>query len=399
MEVNKTINCWKIPTTKITVEIIPYLFLGYKVHTLQLFESIGGNISRGELVIELTTDIREDTKDMAAIYDWDIVEIKIDDGQTDVSYDIFGWVMSRESIPNDCIKITFYVYPLKEGEPFKNREFFTCPQVTCYPTYKQPKQLNNIIQQLWNGDKAFEIRCESDLTELPSYIWQRNETNCQLLTKILYSYKKNSIFGYSLSGGFIKDIIGKDWMNRTEPCVMQVGQHESEQSTGLSRNTEYLLHQKFQDPWENIDSTQHPGSDKSTNIIISTVDGYRYLYTTQEWNQMQTNYRFNKKNLDTSFYSSLEINTPNQLPRFKLGDTIVYTHIKDGSKNKEKIFMVSSNQFYIAAPDVEDTDQWGNKFSVTSVLRGLEENHSSMFPTDKYPDLEELDVFKAGIIN
>ena len=83
--------------------------------------------------------------------------------------------------------------------------------------------------------------------------------------------------------------------------------------------------------------------------------------------------------MESKLYSSLTIITPNTIPNFKIGDTVIYKRSTDKQKYDSDTFTISKMVFFISTEGEKDAN--GHEFSVTSVLRGVKENGEIM-PTD-----------------
>ena len=198
----------------------------------------------------------------------------------------------------------------------------------------------------------------------------------QYMKTFIYSYKENSIFGYGIGGLFIKDMISED-----EPNKIVLGQLETTQETGFSRNFEYRLHQKYQEHWG------EESSDGQFSVITHDKD---YFISSKEFSAMLYNYRQNKMIMGTRFFSSFQTYTVHSLPSPRLGECVSYTQKVDGENNKEGLFINSSNQYFFANPIMSSNrDQHENTFSVTSVYRGIEDNQQDIFKEEK----ETADIF------
>ena len=373
-----------LPGTQIVVEISPYDLLGYEFHTLSLFEEIGGKLVQGKLSMA-PKQLHQEIEDQQAVYNWNSVYISIKDYSNEISYYIFGWITRKETIEK-MLCIDFISFPYYKGGDTYCRQFLTLTKSKYYKIERQGAEegLKQLVCSIWKGPWQREpwpdIRCTSVSNNLlPEYIWQRNESDYAFLNKILYSYKENSIFGYGLSGLFIKDIISEN-----EPNKLVLGQVETTQETGFSRNFEYRLHQKHQNPWE-----QQGESEEDTGQFSVLTHDSDYSILSKDFSAMLYNYRQNNMIMKTRFFSSFQTYTVHQLPQSKLGECVSYTQKVDGENNKEGLFINSSNQYFFANPMSGDRDHHGNIFSVTSIYRGIEDNQQDLFKEQK----EVVDIF------
>ena len=373
-----------IPGTEIIIEISPFELLGYEFHTLTLYEEIGGKLAQGKLTLA-PKQLQGEVEDQQAVYQWNNLYISIKDYSNDISYYIFGWITRKETIEK-MLCVDFVVFPYYSGgEENYCRQFLTLGRSRVHTIERQgaTEGLKQLVCSLWKGPWQREpwpdIRCTSISNNLlPEYIWQRNESDYAFLNKILYSYKENSIFGYGINGLFIKDMISQD-----EPNKIVLGQIETTQESGFSRNFEYRLHQKHQNPWEQEENEVDTGQ-----FSVLTHDN-NYSILSKDFSAMLYNYRQNNMIMRTRFFSSFQTYTVHQLPSPKLGECVSYTQKVDGENNKEGLFINSSNQYFFANPMSGDRDHHDNIFSVTSVYRGIEDNQQDVFKDPK----EVVDIF------
>lgn len=373
-----------IPGTEIIIEISPFELLGYEFHTLTLYEEIGGKLAQGKLTLA-PKQLQGEVEDQQAVYQWNNLYISIKDYSNDISYYIFGWITRKETIEK-MLCVDFVVFPYYSGgEENYCRQFLTLGRSRVHTIERQgaTEGLKQLVCSLWKGPWQREpwpdIRCTSISNNLlPEYIWQRNESDYAFLNKILYSYKENSIFGYGINGLFIKDMISQD-----EPNKIVLGQIETTQESGFSRNFEYRLHQKHQNPWEQGENEVDTGQ-----FSVLTHDN-NYSILSKDFSALLYNYRQNNMIMRTRFFSSFQTYTVHQLPSPKLGECVSYTQKVDGENNKEGLFINSSNQYFFANPMSGDRDHHDNIFSVTSVYRGIEDNQQDIFKDQK----EVVDIF------
>lgn len=370
-----------IPGTEIVIEIAPYDQLGYELHTLSLFEEIGGKLASGRLTLSLAANIEHGNPD--EVIKWNDLYILIKDYSNSVTYRIYGWITRKETLEK-MMCLDFLVFPYFEGGMDNYcRQFLTLTRNIAHPIQKESGEgLKQLVCSLWKGSWQREpwpdIRCSAiSNNNLPDYIWQRDESDYAFLNKILYSYNSNIVFGYGIGGLFIKDI--KD-VNKN----LSIDTLQTVQTTGLSRNFEYRLHQDLQDPWENDDS--------SGIISVRTFDN-KYFISSKEYSSLLEAYQRNKILMSTRFFSSFEVYTTIQLPEPSLGDCIIREYSNGQTKNEGKgLFINTSNQYFFAKATSGDRDANGNIFSVTSIYRGIEDNQQELFKDTK----EVTDIFKLN---
>ena len=180
----------------------------------------------------------------------------------------------------------------------------------------------------------------------------------------------------------IKDMIGKDSKGNDEPRDIVLGDGQVTQTSSYGMNYNYRLYKDVEDPWEE----DYSDCRKSKLISAVTMDNEYYLVA-PNYNNMLSNYLYNKNIMESKMFTSLTIVTPNTLPEFKIGDTIKYKRSTEKNWNPFTTFFVSKMTYFISTE--EEKDENGLGFSVTAVLRGVQEDGETMPKKDKWKKWEK----------
>lgn len=333
----------------VTIGIEPFFSEGYILKSMELNESLGGIIANG--VMSLSNDGSENAMKLITDLYYFTIKLKKEEG---LSYEIPCFITSREFSRN-FLNLEFLC--------ISDKEFYTDIKTLDWP------DINSALNGIWTGKK--DIRCESDLNN-DLLIKQCSESSYSFSGKLGLGYKKNAVFAIGLNGFLIKDLIGIDSSGNKEPFYTLYGDQSVFQETGYYINYNYRLYKDMETPW--VDG----GYTESKNLAVYNFDN-KYFVCHKDYKKLLENYYWNTNLMISKFYSSLSIVHPHTLPEFRLGDTIRYRRTEDKTWLPFKTYIVSKMTIFIVTED-DTTDEHGLKFSVTSTLRGLDEN-GEILPT------------------
>lgn len=349
-------NSW-ISSGGVEVTIEPFSSNGWKFTRLTMTEVLGGKIAEGKISF-LSTGSEKSLELVTGEGMVNYVQISLKK-EKGVSYNIKGFITSRNWVLNS-LDIEFICVP--------DKSFLTEPQILTQ------SDITRALKILWKWDNI-DIRCKSDINNnIP--LQQLGESNYNLCKKLAYSFKKNSIFTFGLEGFMIKDMIGIDSLGNKEPNIKVLGDGQVNQTSGYNFNYNYKLYKEASDPWEEEGYSENR---QSPNLSSLTIDQDYYLVSRSHWNLL-SNYVHNKNLMESKLFTSFNIVTPDTLPDFKIGDTILYERSTDNQKRSFNTFLVSKMTFFISSE--EDKDENGLGFSVTSTLKGIQEDGNFM-PKDE----------------
>ena len=340
-----------ISSSGVTVDIGPFLKSGYKFRKLQLTESLGGIIASGGA--SLYCDGSNEALELITKTFNITITLKKKVG---VSYNIPAFITTKKFIKN-ILDIEFLCLP--------DKTFFSESEVLEWP------DITTALESLWPGKKDF--RCESDINN-EIKLFQTGENNYSICKRLAYSFKQKSIFAFGLEGFLIKDLVGIDSTGQNEPYWTIMGEEDVFQKSPYNLNYNYRLYKENINPWE-----ENYSDKESKNISVQILDNsYRIVH--KDYYQLLDNYVYNTNLMSSKLYNSFTVVHPTTLPEFKIGDVIKYRRAGESSWMPITTFLVSQMDIFIATE--KDKDENGLGFSVTSVLRGIEENGSVMPDTD-----------------
>jgi hypothetical protein len=337
----------------VEVGIWPFFDTGYKLRKLTMSECLGGIIGSGH--ISLYHDASDEALEL--VTDQYTLQIDlVDTKEGGVSYEIPAFITTKKFMKN-TLEIEFLCVP--------GKEFFADVAILEW------SDIGDALNSLYPGKK--DIRCESDINNQIK-IFQSGESNYTLAKTLAYSYKKKSIFCFGLEGFLLKDLIGTDSTGQKEPYWMVAGESTVAQMEPYKLNYDYKTYKENRDPWE-----EDYSDVMSENLRAQILDN-EYTIIHKDYAQLIDNYNFNTNLMDTRMYNSFSITQANSLPVFKIGDVVKYRRMSEKSWMPITTFLVSQMDFFISV-EATDMDSNGLQFSVTSVLRGVEEG-GEILPTE-----------------
>jgi hypothetical protein len=337
----------------VEIGIWPFFDTGYKLKKLTMFQSIGGIIASG------TVSLYHDASDEALELVTDQYKIQIDLVDTregGVSYEIPALITTRKFNKNS-FSFNFMCVP--------GKEFFGDT------TILEWSDIGDALNSLYPGKK--DIRCDSDINNQIK-IFQSGESNYSLAKKLASSYKKKSIFCFGLEGFLLKDLIGTDSTGQKEPYWTIAGE------SGVAQLSPYTFNYDYKTYKENKDSWEEDYSDVISENLRTQILDNRYNIVHKDYSQLLDNYSYNKNLMGNRMYNTFRIVQPNTLPKYKIGDVVKYKRMSEDTWMPITTFLVSRMDFFISV-EATDMDSNGLQFSVTSVLRGVEEG-GEILPTE-----------------
>jgi len=330
---------------------------------LHLYEELGGSIAYGDIdLVSLGTDRANELLQKQRT---GVIQIEQEER---VSYNI-PVCITKVSMYSNLISLGFVCC--------KSKDFFSKRK-----TDTLEMDISSAIQNLYSGNS--DIRCESDVQGSLKF-YQQMETDLSLLTRLCYSYKKDSIFGLGWNGLVIKETFGeKNSKGNKEPDENMILPLDAEVFQKEER-TETYYPQNYKPPvnvWEDTEgkiATQDYTQDEPINprvIMKQTENGMQTLMMHKDYYQMHENYTYNTNFMATKMYSSIKVVDPIAIPKYMLGDVVEVDKQSLKADNLNwpvKYYLVKSNEFFISIDGSQFVDENGANFSWTSTLLGLEE--------------------------
>lgn len=350
-------------SSNVSVEFTPWTDSGYRITSLRLTEKLGGTIPRGELNLLFVgnEDISQDfisTQNTGTIK---LVDEKDIENSLKYEFDVF---ITHRKFYGNYVDLEFVVT--------KDVEFFT-KRISTY--HYKSVTLKDKIKSLFPGDVDFR-NTDPDVPDIS--IYQNCETNFELLTRLCYSYKKDSIFCFSWDGLIIKDLVGQsDHLGNKEPTIELDTYRLVQQASPYELNYDKLQNHEPFNPWKKGDENtmENDYSEFKSKYFSVQMDYQKYNVVEKDHEPYLTNALLNTKKMKYPGNTSLKV-VSTDIPHYKIGDALKDVHeAKNVSlKMPWKTYVVYSNELYYSVDDNNKLDENGFKFSWTSYFYGIEES-------------------------
>lgn len=359
MAENKS-NIKQSTTNQITVKFLPWMEYGFTANKIHLFESLGGEIAKGEM--ELTFPIADES--LKLVTEEKTGQLFIEDGKDNgVNYRIPIYIYERSYFKN-ILRIKFFC--------IEDYKFFTDRISIEY------KDITDAITKLYPGyPETVDIRTKSDINN-NIVIYQNDETNYSLCKRLAYSYKQNSVFSFGFEGFMLKDLYGINSLGKNEESYSFIF---SNSLSGINTDLYNLRYEKTKNtkpfnPWVNKDEStikQKDYSQLQPQNCRAIIDYTNYTIVREDYYKLAENSLYNRRLMATS-YSDCEF-TIDDVPLYKIGDVLTYDTTMTPEQTYPypfKKFLVLSNEIYISQNGAGEIGPHGLKFDWTTKLKGLE---------------------------
>lgn len=349
---------------KVTVDFKPWFDTGYTFTKLHIYEELGGKVAGGEMDMEM--DGSEEALKLITDQYTGTITIEKEEGNI---YTIDIFITSKRFLAN-FLSISFVC--------IKDKKFYSDLITANYP------DITSAINSIYPGN--IDIRCESDVNNGVK-IFQNSESNYSLCTKLAYSFKHNTIFSFGWEGLLIKELIGIDSTGNQEPYWSITGNTQLHQMDSFRFDYNKKLYHIPLNPWEQTDDGEDAGYTDLQAKNCRVVQNYNdYQIVGTDYYQLLDNQWFNKRIMNSNLYTTFRI-VDLDVPRYKIGDVLKYTRDYDEeSRFPFDLFLVRSNELFIAIEGSSAVDSNGFNFSWTSRFMGLQQDGSILpekDPTDE----------------
>lgn len=187
-----------------TLEFTPWTDSGYRITSLHVIEKLGGVIPKGEMSLIFADSSGNFPGDLIKSQNTGTIKL-VDEKEypENLKYEFNVFITHRKFYGN-YVDLEFVVTD--------DIEFYT-KRISTY--YYRSIPLKDKIRTLFPGTVDFRTT-DPDVPDIT--IFQNCETNYEVLTRLCYAYKANSIFCYSWDGLIIKDLVGlRDHWGNSEP--------------------------------------------------------------------------------------------------------------------------------------------------------------------------------------
>ena len=246
------------------------------------------------------------------------------------------------------------------------------------------------IESLYPGKK--EIRCETDIQGGGLVFYQNKESDMDILTRLCYSFKKDSVFAFGWEGLLIKETMGDK---------NSKGKHEPDDEMRIRGDSEFIQLSNYYDKarpgiykqpinvWEDtegLEAVKDYTDLEPINLRVLAKYGSKY-YMHKDYYQLHENGTYNKAYMDSDLFQGIVIVDYN-MPNYKIGDVLEYKQVNKLTVDTLwpfKYYIVKSNELFISLDDSDYVDANGQHCSWTTRLLGLEENGSIAIGSDTDP--------------
>jgi hypothetical protein len=354
-------------TFKISLDFQPWFDPSaghYKFTNVHMYEELGGQLAFG------TMSMIHDGSNTALklLTDQHTGEITLkDEKEGGLEYKIPVFIINKEYVKNYlkidfiCIKDKAFAFNLHTSE-WTN--------------------IRSTIESLYPGKK--DIRVDTDIQNKKLRYFQNNETDQDFISRLCYSYKRESIFSFGWEGLMIKEIMGKlDHDGNNEKPKPKIWLRENANMSQLDEDADQYSREIYRLPyncWEDKTGkkeTQDYTEWEPINLrLVKRYDGMRMVQT--DYYPLLENRKYNMLYQNSNYYTTFRIKDF-EMPRYKIGDVVNYKR-QDRVASKinwpYKYYLVKSNELFYSTEESDLTDEDGFNFSWISKFWGLEEDGS-----------------------
>lgn len=347
-----------VSSYKVSVDFKPWFDTGFRFNKLKIYEELGGVIPRGE--IDLEHDGSKKALEFITGQSTGTLIIEKEGGNV---YNIQIFVTNRVFYKN-LVTLKFVC--------ISDKNFYTKLISTEW------KNIEIAIQNLYPGTK--DIRCKTDIDPTLK-IYQNGETNYSLCRKLSFAYRNNCIFALSWDRLIIKEIVGIDSWGFNEPELEITGNTQLHQIDSYVMTYDKKLYQESYNPWEPDEGKDYTDLQAINCRTLIFYSDY-YIIGTDYFNLM-SNYNNNLKYAKSDMFESFRI-VNLDMPKYRVGDIVIYRRDEQDAKLPFKYFLVRSNELFISIEGSREVDYNGLHFSWTSMLSGVQDINGSMLPVGDF---------------
>lgn len=348
----------------ITVDVEPFTADGrFLFRFFRGLERVGGDLGSGTIELGLGNIDHDQAEALFARQNTIHLVISQDDPVRKM--EVFGWIVQKTwGREKSVMSLDFVVSP--RSGPEVRREFWATPGSDTWPGASEA------LTAAWPG---FRVDTEPE-PGIPAT--RVAETKHAFLCRLLYSWKPKTVFGFGLTGGFVKDIYGTDWATgEPEPSRELAGGSVVQSGDSLVRMTYNRgLYQGIRD------TTKETGS---AGFGTELTDGVHRIYR-KEVARAHRVYRENMRLMGSGLFSTKTVRYTDNLPAWRLGDLLTYGERREssppvGTGGAELTdWLVTEMYYFVAAPGSGCTDESGATFSVVTTIRGTQDITGTRLP-------------------
>lgn len=337
---------------------------------LHIHEEIGGKMATGEMDMSYGTGEKSGDPSFDMIQNEVKGTLVIEDMVNGIIRTIPVFIMKKDfSVESNILHIEF-ICGVDSGD------FITKRKNSVYTG-----NLKSVISGLYPGSSDFRD-VESDIQDTSLKYYQNNETDYEVATRLAYSYKHQSIFSFGWEGFMLKEAYGnKNSFGQPDPGSPELTLRSTSPNEVLDndqRKYDINLYTFPYNPWEDT-SGEKEISDytefEPMNLRVQKKYGDRQ-YIQTPYLPLLENSRYNRMYQDSDYFTNFRVKL-NYMPKYKIGDVIVYENTKNlitanNVKLPYKYFIVRANEFFISTGKSNVRDPFGGLFSWVTKLSGIE---------------------------
>lgn len=356
-----------------SVNLSPWLDNGYRLISLELNSSLGGNLSFGTINLVGSQD-NLTTLELKESFYSGVLSI-LDQGVIIKEFNIFivNRISKREELTLGfvCIPNSKYVRDLHSKTHVGN--------------------LKEIIEKIFYEHENFlDIQGESDI-QGDVTLYQSSETDISFLSKVISGYQSDGIFGYSWDKLIIKKTCTPEELQNA-PIIEALNEEQAPASKTYNKD----LYNAPKNLWEEGKDDERVGEDYTDRepIFVRACsfmeDSIQYMGIDQY--HMIMNSKKNIINLGSDYFQKLKL-TLKTFPKVQIGEVVRYYRNDIQASDliwPYEYYLVYGTRMYFSTSGTGVTDPTTNKetgdYNFDIILVGLEEDGSIALEKTKEQD-------------
>ena len=365
-----------------SINLSPWLDLGYRLISVEMSNSIGGNLAGGTIRMVGSQSSQASLELRENLYSGTITIM--DHGVTVKEFRVF---FVRKNYKREELSLDFVCIPL----PDYVRDLHTKTHVG---------NLRNIIEGIFTHVYAkdfLDIRCDSDI-QGNIKVFQSNESDVSFLKNIISGYVSESVYGYSWDKLIIKKTCTPEEMKNA--VVIEA---MTEEQSFASKTYNKSLYNMPKNLWEEGKDDSRVGEDYTDRqpifVRACSFMGDKIKYMGTDHYNMIMNSKKNIASLDSDYFQKLNISLKT-FPTYQIGDVVRY--YRNDNQVSDMIwpyeyYLVYANRMFFSTSGTGVTDPSVPKnigdYTFTTTLVGLEEDGSIALgkTEDQDPTIDEED--------
>lgn len=348
-----------------SINFSPWFDLGYRLVSVELRNTIGGNLAGGTIRLVGSQSSQESLELRENLYSGTITIMDL--GVPVKEFKVF---FIRKNYKREELSLDFVCIPL----PDYVRDLHTKTHVG---------NLREIIEGIFSHVSAknfLDIRCESDI-QGPMKIFQSNESDVSFLKNIISGYVSNGVYGYSWDKLIIKKTCTPEEMKEAK-----IIEAMTEEQSPASKTYDKRLYNTPKNLWEEGKDDKRVGEDYKDRqpifVRACSFMGDKIKYMGTDHYNMIMNSKKNIANLESDYFQKLNISLKT-FPSYQIGDVVRYYRSDNQVSDMiwpYEYYLVYANRMFFSTSGTGVTDPNVPKnigdYTFSTTLVGLEEDGS-----------------------